>query len=154
MQADRAAGVSRGSQPQGASAKKIIAYLPVIVTAFLQDPLVKHTQVLVTIVLRSNGFIGKTACIEQAGLGPIQPEKPPGAQHLVLSVDLNGVVDKVCRQGIIPGRSGGVAVSSGVQGNIFAVPPQVDVKLVGMGRAALETAPRGGLPSYEGSPRR
>ena len=78
-------------------------------------------------------------------MGSGQPDEIRTSEHLILAVDCNSVVDRCSGQTVLPWWRVVVAVGTGVSNNVSAICPQVDMKLIGLGRAMfLAVGPREG----------
>src|ERR1700722_7054180 len=67
-------------------------------------------------------------------LRPVEPEETSGATHLVLSVHHYRVVNGGAGETVVPRRLAVIEIGTGVASDIEAVPPEIDVQLIGLER--------------------
>ena len=71
-------------------------------------------------------------------LRPIQIEETSGASHLLLLINSDRVMNLSACQRVIPGWVGVIEVCTRILSDIQPPPPQIEMELIGMARAASE----------------
>src|SRR5690349_7408655 len=92
-------------------------------------------QPLVTIMLTPPGVC---IMLQDGSPGPICPGEAGEHFHLILAVDSYRVMDCCVSQPISPTVLAAIEVGPRVTGDVYPVPPQIDVELIGMGGAGME----------------